>query len=175
MQQQRLKIVEDALQAALDAAKSAKCGYASALAVLSSKPRRGREFAEPLLVDFDDVCELEKELADALDHYEILREAFLDNERNLELNFRARKHWRVIATRMALGELDLDSLTTVCFHELIGQIPTEAALDAQLQELTTKLEERERHVAEFGALRVINLTKEAPCDSPSPSVQSVAN
>ena len=175
MQTQRLKIVEDALKAALDAAKSAKCGYASALAVLSSKPWRGREFAEPLLVDFDDVCELEKQLADALDQYETIRDQFLANERNLELNYRARKHWRVIATRMALGELELDALKTVCFHELIGQIPTEAALDAQLQELTAKLEERECNIDAFGALRVINLNKEPLCNSLSPSAPNVAD
>ena len=56
------------------------------------------------------------------------------------INERIRKHWRILAMKATLGLVDTQGLLSVCFHEILGDVPEDADLDRTLEELVTKLE-----------------------------------
>lgn len=114
-----------------------------------------------------------EQLRSAQDACDEIEERIENLRRDLDLNYRSRMLWRILATRCCFGTAGVHALKDACFHEILGQIPTEEALHAQLEECTKMLESRETAEGEFGPLRVIQIDKEFSCATSNPTAPTV--
>jgi hypothetical protein len=56
---------------------------------------------------------------------------------------RVRKHWRLIAIRISLGDWNIDAVKNAAFKEVLGIVPEDAWLDQELHAAVDALEARE--------------------------------
>lgn len=164
--------IEVALQKARERAMSAKFGAVAAMVKIGA---RGEAMARECINALDEAADEEAEINSILGDFENLRDQIRGLQKNLDLNYRARLHWRILATRACLGLADSELLKAVCVHELMGSIPTEVELEKQLHEVAALLEQRDAAADQFGPLRVIQLDKEFPCASPTPAAPTASS
>jgi hypothetical protein len=77
--------------------------------------------------------------------------------RRFLINERVRKHWRIIAVKAAAGKVDIEYIKGVCFRELLGAVPEEAELDAELSQLVNEVE-----ASETGAVDILEMFGKEP-------------
>ncbi len=96
-------------------------------------------------------------LDDSVTELESLVERVVVAEASVKRQVRFQKLWRVLACRACLGAAKVEDLIQQAFRDFIKDPPTEEKLDADLAEVTARLEEYEKAEAEFGTLRRIDL------------------
>jgi len=70
---------------------------------------------------------------------------------------RVRKHWRIIAIKAVHNLVNEEYLKGVCFREMLGIVPEEEELDAELTRLVQEIEQREN-----GATSILDMFGKEP-------------